>query len=489
MCLALLCGGDVPRTLAQNAATPYPLLMGRADVEALVTGVDQRLPFIPGELLIKFRQGSSVAAQSRALTAVGLAAALTASTDSIRAAGDVVVVQTAIGANPLTLARELSRRPEVEWAQPNYWRLLHARPNDPSFERQWNFEMLDMPRSWDLNPGATSTITVAIIDSGLTANTETLVVSLWTGSTFEDVAVPVAVSPDFTASRLLPGRDFVFWEGPVVDFDGHGTHVAGTALQDTNNGVGLAGIAYQARVLPLKACLGYWEIQILQATFGIPGFSDPAVVGGCPDSAVAEAIRYAVDQGAQIINLSLGAPGEAPIIRDALQYAAQWGVFIAMSVGNAADLGNPVEYPGAYATEFAGIVSVGSVGRGKERAFYSTTGTQLELMAPGGNVQNGIAANAIFQTGLLFSDNDPESVVRPRFDRYGDVALQGTSMAAAHVTGVAALLYSQGITNAAAIEAALGQFAEDLGPQGRDNEYGFGLINPRRSLRGFGLVR
>jgi len=90
---------------------------------------------------------------------------------------------------------------------------------------------------------------------------------------------------------------------------------------------------------------------------------------------------------------------------------------------------------------------------------------------------------------LLPDDSDPFRVIRPRFDRYASIAYQGTSMAAPHGAGAAALLYSQGITNPAAIESALEQFATDLGAKGRDNEYGYGLINARASLRGLGLAK
>jgi serine protease len=95
----------------------------------------------------------------------------------------------------------------------------------------------------------------------------------------------------------------------------------------------------------------------------------------------------------------------------------------------------------------------------------------------------------IWQMTLLPPDSDPRRVTRPRFDRYQAVAYEGTSMAAPHAAGAAALLYSQGITNPAAIESALEQFATDLGTQGRDNEYGYGLINPRAALRGLGLAK
>ena len=181
----------------------------------------------------------------------------------------------------------------------------------------------------------------------------------------------------------MQGRDFTFLGGPVRDLDGHGTHVAGTVLQETNNGVGLAGIAYNARLLPLKACLARWDIQILLGAAGIPGFMDGD--GWCETAAVAAAIRYAADSGAQVINVSIGGPTPSPIYLDALRYAVQRGAFVAISAGNDAEEGNPVEYPAAYAAQIDGVMAVGAVGPSGKRAFYSNTGPHVEIAAPGGS--------------------------------------------------------------------------------------------------------
>jgi serine protease len=377
----------------------------------------------------------------------------------------------------------------VEWAQPNFLRRMRSTPNDPDYATQWNFTALDLPRAWDINPGASTAMKVAVIDTGITATTQTFTFKTWTGRQFENVAVPVSANPDIAASRILPGRDFVFWTGPVLDFNGHGSHVSGTVLQETNNNLGLAGIAYRATLLPLKACLGYWDIQFILGAENEPGFVDPDLDGICDDAAIADAMRYAADQGAQVINLSVGSADPAPGIRDAMTYAINHGVFIAIAAGNEHDSGNPVEYPASYAAQMNGAVAVGAVGRSLRRAFYSNTGSYVELAAPGGDDSDGGASGMIWQMTLRPQDNDPNTVIRPRFDRYLPVAYEGTSMATPHVAGSAALLYSQGITNPAAIESALEQFATDLGAKGRDDEFGFGLITPRAALRGMGLAK
>lgn len=171
---------------------------------------------------------------------------------------------------------------------------------------------------------------------------------------------------------MLPGRDFVLWNGPVLDMIGHGTHLAGTVLQETDNGVGLAGIAFRGRLTPLKAGYAYCEVQIVQSELGIPGLVDPSERGTCPDSAVSQAIRYAAGRG----------------------------VFVAISNGNQYGRGNPVEYPAAYAPDLEGAVSVGAVGRSGRRAYYSATGAHVELAAPGGDSRDGGLAGVLYQVGL-----------------------------------------------------------------------------------------
>lgn len=473
-----------PLDAQQQAAQPS-LRLTRPQLDAYRRARSDRQAFVENEVLVKFKPGAAPADQGRALAVLRRDRRDPVATGWI---GDTLLVEVPAGSDAEAAAAVLVRQPEVEWAQPNHVRRLSARPTDPDYALQWNFDLIEMPAAWDINPGANDTITVGVIDTGITTVNESFQFRVWTGRVFETLTIPYRISPDLPAARVLPGRDFIFWNGPVLDMVGHGTHVASTILEETNNTVGVAGMAYKAKLLPLKACIGFWEIQIVMSAAGEPGFPDTDD-GGCSDSAVAQALRYAADQGAQVINISLGGEGEAPIIRDALQYAVSRGSFVAIAVGNEFDEGNPIEYPAAYARDMNGVVAVGAVGRSSRRAYYSNTGAHVELMAPGGDVRDGGLGGAVYQVSLLETDFDPERVFRPRFDRYTAVPNQGTSMATPHVSGAAALLRAQGITNPAAIESALERFAQDLGPAGRDNEYGFGLIKPRATLRGMGLAR
>jgi serine protease len=463
--------GDPPRPVRSAGD---PVLVGR-------TGAAQ---YLNGSVIVKFRLGTSPAAQQAMLASVDGSG----TPDLPYAAFDIVALDPA--ADPEAVARRLNAQPDVEYAQARYRVRPLFMPNDPLYPQQWNYRTLDMERAWDINPGATASVTVAILDSGVAYRN--IALSFTTsqqridGTLFRSlgtIEVPFAAAPDLGgADRFVSPYDFIWDDDTPVDMDGHGTHVAGTIGQLTNNSVGAAGMAFNVKLMPVKVIDSFWDVYFQSPFLGT-------------DDVVARGIRYAVDNGAKVLNMSIGRTGPpAPVVQDAIAYAVSRGAFVSVAAGNEFRDGNLVDRLAEFAPQIAGMVAVSAVGRDRLRAGYSTTGSYIELAAPGGDATRGGSSAAILQQSYDFNfvetyDLESGSIRAPRFDIFAYQFFQGTSMAAPHVSGLAAMLIQQGITNPAAIEAAMKQYATDLGAAGRDNEYGHGLINPRASLRGMGLVR
>jgi serine protease len=444
------------------------------------------LPYEPGSVIVKFRAGSSATARLASVASVAGVATETPSYANFQ------IVRIADDADPEAAARELSARPDVEYAQARYRVHLMFVPNDPLYSRQWNYPLIDMERAWDINPGASSSIVVAVIDSGVAFRSGIMQYNapafippntMLRYPALGVVDVPFATAPDLGGSdRFVSPHDFIWDNNLPFDLEGHGTHVSGTIGQVTNNGVGVAGMAFNVRIMPVKVIDGAWDF-----IFNSPNEGT--------DDVVARGVRYAADNGANVLNMSIGRTGPpAPVVEEAIRYAVSRGAFVAIAAGNEFEVGNRLSRLAEIASRVDGAVSVAAVSRDRTRAYYSTTGSYLEIAAPGGDQRrNGAAGGILQQTyDLDFVDTflaGPAAYRAPRFDIFVYEAFQGTSMAAPHVSGFAAMLLQQGITSPAAIEAIMKRYATDLGASGRDDEFGSGLINPRAALRGLGLVR
>ena len=452
---------------------------------------DADLPYLRGSVIVKFKSGTTAGAQSSATRQVSGAMAAGPS-----GSADFDIVDLPVDSDVEAAAATLRARSDVEFAQPRYLNHAMAKPNDPMYANQWNFPAIDMERAWDIQPGATSNIIVAVLDSGVAFRTITLRYNSRfpfrvanNGPLYPAlgvVEVPFAAAPELGESgstRFVLPRDFIWDDELPVDLDSHGTHVTGTIGQLTNNGVGVAGMAYNVRIMPVKIIQGVWD-DVFDSPFA------------GTDDVVARGIRYAADNGAKVINLSIGRSdgGAATVVTEAMRYAVGKGVFIAVAAGNTKDTTNRPNRLGDGATTIDGMMLVGAVGRTLDGAYYSTTSASVEIAAPGGDQRAGGTTAGILQQTINLDlletfERPPSRFGPPRADSFGFYYFQGTSMAVPHVSGFAALLMQQGITTPAAVEAAIKQFATDKGAAGRDDVYGFGLINPRATLRGLGLAK
>jgi subtilisin family serine protease len=269
---------------------------------------------------------------------------------------------------------------------------------------------------------------VAVIDTGVRAN-----------------------HPDL-AGRVRTGRYFlhsddgkVTFSGPgaTTDSYGHGTHVAGIIGAIANNGQGITGAAPGVEILP---------VQVLCGDDG-SGFS----------SDVAKGITWAANNGATVINLSLGGSTPSSAELQAIQYARNVkNVVVVASAGNSALKGNGANYPAA----FPEVIGVGATTSANVRACYSTTGSFVALAAPGGG-----------------SSGCPSPSVLSTWKNGGYAGLSGTSMASPHVAAAAALVRAaHGLTTHLAVCNQLIRTADDLGPPNFDNQYGYGLVDPLEAV-------
>ena len=488
--VAIVCAAWTAVAARQGAGLPavspaYPLRLSPERAAALLDAIAEQRGYVPGEVIVKFKSGISKPSRDRVVQSVSVGK----TSDDLQWSGPVGVLVDASQPDSPAVADALRQQPEVEYAEPNYLGQGGLVPNDPNFQsRQWNLQTLEMIKTWDITNGGAPTIVVGIIDNGVTTVTQTFSLPLWNGSAIQNVDVPVAVSPDMITSRYVKPMDFVFWTGPVIDFEGHSTHVAGTVAQATNNGIDLAGMAYNSSIMPVKVCVGFWDTQFMRSLLGQPGMATVFAGTTCPTSAVVNGIRYAVDNGANVLNISLIRFPDSAALKDAISYAVSKGVFVAISMGNDYTNGNPINYPSFYAAQIDGAMSVAAVGSTLAHAAYSTTGSYCEIAAPGGDGTVGGAAGGIYQVTLDDSKFSAFSLT-PRFDSYTEASFQGTSMSSPHVAGLAALLMSRGVTSPADIEKIIKGSAKDLGQPGRDDVFGYGLIQPRAALFGLGIRR
>jgi serine protease len=409
----------------------------------------RQVPFVPGQLVVRLKD---------------------------QAVGRVLHLPSGIAVRQAT--RALRRNPRVAYAVPNSIATISAAlPNDPGafpssagspggwVTKQWNFlpcgsfcspgsEPLAYQSPGGINatgawrnlrkegePGAAG-VRIAILDTGIAYRR--------LGSRFRR-------SPDFLAKQFIPGYDFIAKNARPLDRNGHGTHVAGTIAERTGNGIALTGLAYNARIMPVR---------VLDS-------------GGHGNAAtIAKGIRFAAEHGAQVINMSFNfACGDpAKPVAAALRFAHENGVVLVAAIGNDAPIGCI-----AMPADTRGVIAVGGTTEGGCLGSYSRIGGRVDLVAPGG----GIPAGSCPQLGIrpiyqLTFERDPRHFSEPPF-------YEGTSMAAAHVSAVAAMVLASGVLgrhpDPDQVLARLQATARDLGPPGKDEDFGAGLIDAAAATR------
>ncbi len=312
------------------------------------------------------------------------------------------------------LRRTLERDDRVEIVEPNHRVRVLFEPNDPMLGEQWHLKRVNTGRAWDFATGRG--VTVAVVDTGIACES----------------FGPFTKASDLAETKCVSGYDFISRTKEVADDHGHGTHVAGTIAQSTDNGVGTAGVAFGARLMPVK---------VLDA------------MGWGSFATVADGIRFAADNGANVINLSLGGPFQSRAVEKAVRYARQRAVVVIAAAGNS---GGSVDYPGASPH----VLGVSATDPENKLARFSSRGAGVDIAAPG----VGVVQQSICEGGKNHCELFP--------------SWSGTSMASPHVAGTAALLASMGVTRPDKVEKLLLATAMkvDDSKEGRA-QFGHGIVD------------
>lgn len=385
-------------------------------------------------VLVHFHASATAEGRAHAIAAVGA----TVDVELPELATTRLAIAT--GQDAGAVADVLMRDPAVASAEADLPARLAFTPNDPYWNTdpitglgQWSLRRTQVDKAWDV-ARASSQIIVAVIDTGVDAGHPDLANVVLPGATFLSNPSPTCAP------------------SPAQDDNSHGTHVAGIIGANANDGVGIAGVAFGVRILPLK---------VLDCT-GTGSLSD-----------IARAIVFAADHGAKIINISLGSPGDGQTLHDAVRYATGKGALVVAAAGNCG-VANPVcaglnqpDYPAAYAESFA----VGATTSDDVVASFSTQGPEIAVSAPGVRIVSTTPRYPTYQSAKGSTPNY--------------AAFTGTSQAAPLVSGIAALVWSADPTlTASQVATRIRSTADDLGVPGADQAFGAGRVNAFRAVSG-----
>lgn len=446
------------RRLALVALAAATLLCASGPAAPARARTAPRADYVPGEIVVGYAASTEIAHTTRRLGA-------TAGTSALQSTR---IVKVSRGRSIWPTIDKLRRERGVRYAVPNY--IAHQAgswiPNDPGNTHhrkgwrklQWNFLAqagVDAPAAWSHmfrvhRPGGRG-VTIAVLDTGVAYRD-------W--ERFRQ-------APDFTNTKFVDPYDFVAGNPFPLDREGHGTFVTGMIAESTNNGFGLTGLAYGASIMPVR---------VLDAD----GNGDSVTIG--------KGIRYAVNHGAKVINLSLEfdksvTASDIPDVLGAIGFARRHGVVVVAAAGNDSD--THLAYPAADRS----AISVGATTRDRCLAEYSNGGSGLDLVAPGGGDDASLSDDPDchpFRTlppvhQMTFQDLD-SLTPGANATRFGFPGTYGTSMAAPAVSATAALVIASGVIgrhpSPDQILNRLEQTATPLGGAARPNDdYGWGLVN------------
>ncbi len=441
--MALVCileldsGKGMPSTLSADSGPTQPSM---AELGPRPLPPESGTDYAAGEILARFAPSSADAIRQAIFADYGL------SVLGELILPDAVRLSVPVG-HEMEWTLRLTKDSRFQWAEPNYTvRLVdppkptgaqvatlwmdsapEVSPNDYFYYKQWNMRKAKVDYAWNMTVGSSSII-LAVVDTGLDLG-----------------------HPDFQcANKLVAGYDFVNNDSIPQDDVGHGTHVAGIAGACTDNEIGVAGTNWLLRIMPVK---------VLGAD-GRGNISD--IVNG---------INWSVQHGARVINLSLGGTQDASALRDAISTAYENDVVVVVAAGNDYLKGDPIIYPAAY----PGVLPVAATGHNDEHAAYSSSLRQVHgVAAPGGNM-------------LYNGDPDPNHSIWSTYWRGGGAPYaprQGTSMAAPHVAGLAAMILGINPSyDPLLVKTVIQITASDLGAPGWDPLFGYGRINAQAAIQ------
>lgn len=356
--------------------------------------------------------------------------------------------------------KRLNQQAGVKLAEPNYIVQPFAIPNDALYSQQWHYPAINLPAAWDITTGVrlSKDVIVAVADTGVFLDHPEFAGQLVSGYDFiKDTKMSndgngIDNNPDD------PGDDDG-WRGDSW----HGTHVAGTVAAKTNNNSGVAGVAWNAKIMPLRVLGigGGTTYDIVQSVLYAAGLENDS--GTVPH------------QKADILNLSLGGYGYSSFAQEAYTKAREAGVIIVAASGN--ENTSRHSYPASY----DGVISVGATDRNNNRSWYSNYGTALDIAAPGGDTNKDLDFNGHVD-GVLSTLVTKVAGYRSATTEYYD----GTSMASPHVAGVLALMRAVHPTiTPDQVDRLIssGLITADLGDEGRDDLYGYGLIDAFKAVQ------